>query len=127
MPMISFESKGSFKKTESFLDKLIKRNAFKVLNKYGEEGVRALTNATPVRTGQAGTSWYYKVENSRTGASLTFYNSDVENGFPVAIMLQYGHGTRNGGYVRGIDYINPALRPIFDKMLNDVWNEVTSA
>lgn len=125
--MITVESRGSFKKTETFIDKLLRRNAARVLNKYGEEGVRALSNATPTRTGLAATSWYYKVENSQTGASLTFYNSDIENGFPVAIMLQYGHGTRNGGYVRGVDYINPALRPIFDKILQDVWNEVTSA
>lgn len=125
--MISFESRGSFKKTESFLDKMLRRNSAGVLNKYGEAGVRSLTNATPSRTGLAATSWYYKVESTATGASLTFYNSDVENGFPVAIMLQYGHGTRNGGYVAGRDYINPALRPIFDQILHDVWNEVASA
>ena len=125
--MISFETKGSFKNTETFLGRMLKRNTHRVLTKYGEEGVKALENATPTLTGLAATSWYYKVEGSNTGASLTFYNSDIENGFPVAIMLQYGHGTRNGGYVQGIDYINPALRPVFNKILQDVWKEVTSA
>lgn len=125
--MITVSSSGSFRKTESFLDRIMKRNAARVLEKYGRSGCIALEAATPVRTGLAADSWYYKVEHSRTGASLTFYNSDVENGFPVAIMIQYGHGTGNGGYVSGIDYINPALKPIFDKILTEVWREVTTA
>lgn len=125
--MITVSSTGSFRKTETFLEKMLRRNSARVLEKYGRSGVQALQAATPVHTGLAATSWYYKVEHNSKGAALTFYNSDVENGFPVAIMIQYGHGTRNGGYVSGIDYINPALKPIFDQILNDVWKEVTSA
>lgn len=125
--MIEIRTKGSFKKTESFLDRMRKSRRAEILKKYGETGIMALEAATPVRTGLAATSWYYKAEASRHGASLTFYNSDVENGFPVAIMLQYGHGTGNGGYVQGIDYINPALKSIFEQILRKVWNEVTSA
>lgn len=124
---ISFESSGSFKNTESFLRKAPTVNVRSVLETCGQQGVRALSAATPQASGTAANSWYYEVRRVRGGWTLTWYNSDVENGFPVAVMLQYGHGTGTGGYVQGQDYINPALKPIFDKIADDAWKAVTSA
>lgn len=123
--MISISSSGSFKNTEAFLNKVAKLDLRSVLNSYGAEGVRALSAATPVRSGLAAQSWAYKIQTSGGSASITWYNTDVESGFPVAIMLQYGYSTGTGGYVRGRDYINPAMRPIFDKIADGVWKEVT--
>jgi len=97
------------------------------MNKCGEEGVYALANSTPSDSGLSADSWHYKVEKSGKSYSIAWYNSDVENGFPVAIMLQYGYGTGTGGYVQGQDYINPAIKPVFDKISNDVWKAVTAA
>ena len=125
--MISFESTGSFNKTESFLKTVSKLDISKVLNSMGRRGVDALASATPLESGLAATSWGYFVEASSKSASITWTNSDVENGFPVAIMLQYGYATGTGGYVQGRDYINPAIKPIFDEILNTVWKAVTSA
>lgn len=124
---ISFQSRGDFKRTGNFLEKLLKRDIYKALDKYGREGVAALSSATPAESGLAANSWDYEVEVSKKGASITWTNSDVESGFPVAIMLQYGYATGTGGYVQGRDYINPALKPIFDKIAESVWKEVTSA
>ena len=125
--MIIFESKGDFKRTDSFLAKLLKRDIYRSLDKYGQQGVAALSSATPTESGLAASSLRYEVKREGRGYSITWLNSDVENGFPVAIMLQYGYGTGTGGYVQGRDYINPALKPIFDKIAEDVWKEVTSA
>lgn len=125
--MISFEVKGSFKNTESFLKAMAKLNTMGILDSYGQMGVAALSAHTPENTGMAAHSWGYEVTEKGGVYSITWTNSDVENGFPVAIMLQYGHGTGTGGYVQGRDYINPALRPIFDKIESDVWKVVTSA
>ena len=115
----------SFNKTESFLKKA--HNASKTidLTKYGEKGVAALQAATPTRTGLTASSWYYKIEKSGSRITLSFLNSNVNKGVPIAIILQYGHGTNNGGWVQGRDYINPALRPIFDEMVEAIWKEVT--
>lgn len=124
---ITFSSSGSFRNTEKFLEKMTRGDIFSALDRYGRLGVSALANATPVSTGLAANSWGYVVEKSGNSYSITWTNTDIENGFPVAIMLQYGHGTRGGGYVSGIDYINPAIRPIFDKIATEVWREVTSA
>lgn len=96
-----------------------------VLDKYGRAGVSALSSATPVESGLAASSWYYEIERGKGFVRIIFGNSDVENGFPVAIMLQYGHGTGTGGWVEGRDYINPAIQPIFDKIAADAWREVT--
>ena len=126
MSVISFRQKGDFKKLDKYLKDV--RNAAKlksVFDKYGRAGVQALSSATPVETGLAASSWYYEIEQTSTSATITFLNSDVENGFPVAIMLQYGHGTGTGGWVEGRDYINPAIQPIFDKLAEDMWKEVT--
>lgn len=125
--MLSFTHTGSFKKTEDFLQKMSKRDIRNILNKYGREGVNALRSATPMDSGATAASWDYKVEVSRGSQSITWTNSHTEGGAPIAIMLQYGHGTGTGGYVRGRNYINPALKPIFDRLAEDVWKAVTTA
>lgn len=118
---------GSFAKTESFLRSMAKLNLASVLNKYGQDGVVALSTATPKETGRAATSWGFEVVQTGSSAAIYWTNNDIEGGFPVAVMIQYGHGTGTGGYVQGRDYINPAIRPIFDKILAEVWKAVTSA
>lgn len=125
--MITFEQSGNFKNTEAFLAKMSRNNLFDTLDKYGRLGVNALSNATPVGSGLAAESWDYEVKKSRDQYSITWTNSDIENGFPVVVMLQYGHGTGTGGYVQGQDFINPALKPIFDQIANEVWKAVKSA
>lgn len=124
---IKFVHKGDFKKTEKFLSKMMKRDYTKVLNKYGQMGVDALSRATPVDSGTTAASWSYKVETSGSSATIYWINNNINHGVSIAIILQYGHGTGTGGYVQGIDYINPALRPVFDKMADAAWKEVTSA
>ena len=123
--MISFRQKGDFSKLTRFLEKA--KNVVRIgdLDKYGREGVAALSSATPVDTGLTADSWYYKVEHANGSASINFYNSNIQNGVPIAIILQYGHGTGNGGWVQGRDYINPAIQPIFDKIAENAWREVT--
>ena len=123
--MIGFRHKGDFSKTTNFLTKLKQKRILDSFDKYGKEGVAALSSATPVDTGLTANSWHYKIEQTASSASLIFYNSNIQNGIPIAIILQYGHGTRNGGWVEGRDYINPAIQPIFDRILNDAWGEVT--
>lgn len=123
--MITFKQKGDFTKLTRYLEKVNKTVKLKDLDKYGQEGVKALASMTPVDTGLTAQSWYYKIENKNGTISITFFNSNIQNGVPIAIILQYGHGTRNGGWVQGRDYINPAIQPIFDKILNDAWREVT--
>ena len=125
--MITFSQKGDFSKTLSFLEKAKGLVNLSILDKYGREGVAALASATPFDSGETAKSWYYKVERRKGSASIVFYNSNIQNGVPIAIILQYGHGTRNGGWVEGRDYINPAIQPIFDRILNDLWREVTKA
>ena len=122
--MISFRQKGDFKDLTSFLERA--KNVIKVgeLDRYGREGVEALKSVTTVETGLTASSWYYKIEHKQGSVSISFHNSNIQNGVPIAIILQYGHGTNNGGWVQGVDYINPALRPIFDKIANDAWKEV---
>lgn len=123
--MISFRQKGDFKSITSFLEK--SKNSINVglLDKYGKEGVSALSSATPVDTGLTAKSWHYKVSSNNGKASISFYNSNIQNGVPIAIILQYGHATRNGGWVQGRDYVNPAIRPVFDKLADSAWREVT--
>lgn len=125
--MISAVSSGSFKKTESFLKKMSKLDISSVLHASAKEGVKALSRATPHDSGLSANSWGYEVSTARGNITIIWTNSDVENGFPVAIMLQYGYGTGTGGYVQGQDYINPAIRPVFDNIANKVWKAVTSA
>lgn len=123
--MISFRHKGDFSKLTRFLEKAKETIRLGDLNKYGREGVAALASATPVDSGLTANSWYYEITNKNGSATITFKNSNIQNGVPIAVILQYGHGTRNGGWVQGRDYINPAIQPIFDKIANDAWREVT--
>jgi hypothetical protein len=125
--VISFESKGSFDKTEAFLKKVAKADIFSALERYGQMGVSALASATPQDSGETANSWYYEVVQDATSWSIIWGNNNVVNGRPIAVLLQYGHGTGGGGWVEGRDYINPALKPIFDQMANEGWKVVTSA
>ena len=124
--MISFRQKGDFSKLTRYFEKVKEAVQVGDLDKYGREGVAALASATPVDSGKTANSWYYEIENKKGSASITFYNSNIQNGVPIAIILQYGHGTRNGGWVQGRDYINPAIQPIFDKIAELAWKEVTN-
>lgn len=123
--MIKFRQQGDFSKTMRFLERAKDAVHLENLDKYGRAGVAALSSATPVETGLTANSWYYEITNTATSAAITFKNSNIQNGVPIAIILQYGHGTRNGGYVQGRDYINPAIQPIFDQIAEEVWREVT--
>lgn len=125
--MISFRQKGDFSKLTRYFERVKEAVKLGSLDKYGREGVAALMSATPVDSGKTASSWYYEIDHSRGSASINFYNSNVNKGVLIAIILQYGHGTRNGGWVQGRDYINPAMRPLFDKFAEDAWREVTSA
>lgn len=124
---IKFIHKGDFKKTDHFLNKMKRNDYLKILNKYGQIGVRALSNATPVDSGTTAESWNFEIQTNRTGATIYWTNSNINRGVNIAVILQYGHGTGTGGYVQGRDYINPAMRPVFDKIANEAWKEVTSA
>lgn len=123
--MVTFGQKGDFKKTEQMLKRASEKRYLKILSKYGSQGVSALSAATPKDTGLTAASWSYEIANDSNGVSVNFINNHVEKGYAnIALMLQFGHGTRNGGYVQGRDYINPAIRPIFDKMAKEAWKEV---
>lgn len=123
--MIFLKSSGDFAKTTSLFKRLKELGGKGLLDEYGRRGVEALRMATPVDTGLTADSWDYTINFSRRGSSIVWTNSNRSDGFSIAIMLQYGHGTRNGGYVKGRDYINPALQPIFDSMEEEIWREVT--
>ena len=116
---------GNFSKTEKFLRRASNLDYRSILEKYAQEGVAALAAATPVDTGLTASSWDYEIRVSRGRYSIEWTNSHIVDGVPIAIILQYGHGTRNGGWVEGRDYINPAIQPIFDKIANELWREVT--
>ena len=123
--MISIKHKGDFVKLTRYLEKAKKTVRLDDLDKYGREGVAALSAATPVDTGLTASSWNYTIENVNGYIKISFNNTNIQNGVPIAIILQYGHGTRNGGWVEGRDYINPAIQPIFDKITENAWREVT--
>lgn len=123
--MIKISHKGDFAKLSRYLTKVKAAAKYSVLDKFGEEGVAALASATPVETGLTASSWSYEIIRDKRSATINFKNSNIQNGVPIAIILQYGHGTRNGGWVQGRDYINPAIQPIFDKIANEAWREVT--
>lgn len=123
--MISFRHKGDFSKTTRFLNKAKNVDPAAILNKYGAEGVAALAAATPKESGKTANSWYYEVEGGKTSATITFLNSHINKGVNIAIILHYGHGTGTGGYVQGREYINTAVQPIFDKIADAAWREVT--
>lgn len=123
--MVSIRHKGDFAKLTRYLEKVKSAARVSVLDRFGKEGVAALSSATPVDTGVTSRSWYYEIERGKGSAIIKFCNSNVQNGVMIAIILQYGHGTRNGGWVEGRDYINPALQPVFDKLAESAWREVT--
>ena len=123
--MITFRQKGDFSKLTRYLEKAKEVVKLGDLDEYGREGVAALASATPVDSGKTASSWSYEIKHKNGSVSISFYNSNIQNGVPIAIILQYGHGTRNGGWVQGRDYINPAIQPIFDKIANEAWREVT--
>jgi len=127
MPKISFGTKGNFNKTEKFLSAMRRAEMFSALEAFGREGVAALAAATPTESGETAGAWGFKVSKSSGRATIEWTNSHVVNGVPIAIILQYGHGTGTGGYVQGRDYINPAIKPVFDKIADKAWKAVTSA
>ena len=124
--MVRFKQKGDFSKLTKYLEKAKEVVHLGILDKYGRKGIEALSSATPVDTGLTAESWRYEIVNKNGSAKINFYNSNIQNGVPIAIILQYGHGTRNGGWVEGRDYINPAIQPIFDRIVDEAWKEVTS-
>ena len=123
--MITFRQKGDFSKLTRYLERAKEVVKLGDLDKFGREGVAALASATPVDSGKTASSWSYEIKHKNGSVSISFYNSNIQNGVNIAIILQYGHGTRNGGWVQGRDYINPAIQPIFDKIANEAWREVT--
>lgn len=124
---ITISHKGDFSQTLQFLKKISKIDVVPILECYGEMGVQALAAATPIDTGKTAESWGYHVEfEGDTRARVVWTNANTNKGVSIALLLQYGHGTRTGGYVEGRDYINPAMQPVFDQMANDIWREVTS-
>lgn len=123
--MISFRQKGDLSKVTRRLERLKEVARLGILDKYGKEGVAALASATPIESGETANSWYYEIVRSKGSVSIRFLNSNIQNGVPIAIILQYGHGTGTGGWVQGRDYINPAIQPIFDRIAKDLWREVT--
>lgn len=123
--MIDFKQYGDFSNIEKYLHQ-IKRTASSLnLDKFGRAGVAALSSATPVDSGLTSKSWSYEIIKRNGRTTISFHNSNIQNGVPIAIILQYGHGTKNGGWVQGRDYINPAIQPIFDEIANNAWKEVT--
>lgn len=123
---VSFKQTGGFDKTDSYLKKINNTSKNINLDRFGRRGVSALANATPTRSGKTANAWTYSIEQSGSRVSINFENANVNNGVPIAVIIQYGHGTRNGGWVEGVDYVNPAITPIFNDILNEMWKEVTT-
>lgn len=126
--MLKITTSGSFKNTQKFLQKMSRGDIFRVLESAAAAGVTALQSATPTETGLTGESWSYEIEQSKGSVNIYWLNSHRDAaGVPIVILLQYGHGTGTGGYVQGRDFINPAIKPVMDKIADDVWKAVTSA
>lgn len=123
---VDFTLSGNWDDTERYLKRLGSGDIYKGLDELAKRGVDALRNATPVRSGISASSWGYVIKKDRSGVTIAWTNSAKDNGFPIVVMLQYGHGTGTGGYVQGEDFINPAIRPVFDQISNEVWKAVTS-
>lgn len=122
--MFKVTTKGSFSNTYKYFNKLRDKEYLNILNKYGELGIHALREATPKDTGLTSESWYYEIVEGKEKTKIVWYNTNVNKGVNIALILQYGHATPSGTYVEGIDYINPAIKPTFDKMAVAVWSEV---
>lgn len=125
--LITVKHRGNFKNTEKFFSRMMNWHFENKLESYGKQGVAALASATPVDTGLTANSWNYEIVRGGNTYSIVWTNSNVNKGVNIALILQLGHGTRNGGYVVGRDYINPAIQPVFEKMANDLWTEVVNA
>lgn len=123
--MIEFRQKGDFSNLLNFFKNSEKAMRYEFLHKYGQRGVDALSSATPKDSGITASSWFYVVKTTKNTSSISFHNSNIQNGVSIAIILHYGHGTRNGGYVQGRQYISPAIQPIFDVIADEAWKEVT--
>ena len=123
--MITFRQKGDLSKASRYLERLKEAAKLGVLDKYGREGVAALASATPTETGLTASSWTYEIERKGSSVSIVYKNSNINKGVPIAVILQYGHGTGTGGWVQGRDYINPAIQPVFDRIADEAWKEVT--
>lgn len=124
--MITFKQKGNFKNTERFLNGASHINYTSILNKYGQAGVDALASVTPIDSGETASSWKYEIEISRGKSTITWSNTNIIDGVPIVILLRYGHGTANGGFVQGNDFITPIMQPMFDRIAEDAWREVTN-
>lgn len=124
--MIGWRVDGDFSNTKNYFKRLLDRLQFHTLEEYGRRGVDALSKATPIDTGLTAASWHYAIERSSDKATISFYNTNIQNGVPIAIILQYGHVTGSGGWVEGRDYINPSLRPIFDSLAESAWRDITN-
>jgi hypothetical protein len=124
--MLRITSSGSFEQTTKFLKGLQKGKMFSNLDRYGRQGVDALSSATPIETGETAHSWGYQIGQKKDRISISWFNTHEEDGVNIAVIIQYGHGTGTGGYIQGRDYINPAMRPVFDRILDDVWRQVTN-
>ena len=125
--MITFSHRGNFNKTLRFMNRVKGKNYLNILDRYGKAGVEALAMATPVDSGETAASWSYEITSTPTRTTISWINTHENAGVNIAVILQYGHGTGSGGYVAGIDYINPAMKPIFDKIAQEAWKEVTTA
>lgn len=125
--MITIKHKGNFERTGNFIKRILKLDVKQHLVRCGEAGVKALSDATPIDTGKTASSWRYEIIKTSSGYSVIWTNDNVNKGVNIAIILQYGHGTRNGGYVKGIDYVNPALKPVFDELAETTWTEVRNS
>lgn len=122
---VTFRHKGNFQKTDKFLTRVVRADAYSILEQYGQAGVEALVAATPVRSGTTANSWSYKIEGTKGHYKISWNNSNIQNGVPIAIIIQLGHGTGTGGWVQGVDYINPAIGPIFQQLADRAWKEMT--
>lgn len=127
MGLVSFRHRGNFNKVERFLNKMAGHSYLNILDKYGQMGVAALSASTPVDSGKTSQSWTYEIERTPTNTTISWLNTNTNKNVNIAIILQYGHGTGTGGYVQGRDYINPAMRPVFDEIAQQAWKEVTTA
>lgn len=123
--ILTYETYGDFSAVQDLLERGKEFFNAGILNEYGKKGVEALKAATPRDTGLTAESWYYEIQRGEGLIRLSFNNSNTNQGIPIAILIQYGHATRNGGFVEGIDYINPALRPVFDELAEKLWKEVS--
>lgn len=125
--MVSIKSKGDFRNFNKFVKHMMDRDYEKVIDRYARMGVKALSEATPIDSGETARSWDYEVHYSKGRTEIVWTNSNVTKyGTPVAILIQYGHHTKSGAFVQGIDFINPALKPVFAKLADEIWKEVTS-